>query len=315
MARPCDLPRDGWEHGTRSCYTSMKCRCDLCRKANREYAAERNRKAVEAAATVLFPTAQAPQVWTAADGTQKVRLYSRACPGTDGKGCPHKSHLRKDSKGGVCGECRKKLVWDGLVPAGRAREHLMALSGQNVGRRAVAAACDVGESILEDIRSGRKLQIRASTERRILSVDEKAVSDHALVPAGKTWKLVRTLIRKYGYTKQEIAEDLGGQALQLGRKHIWAVTELKVRVMYDEAVRTIEGYELAAKMSVRAEQLQRALPCSLDELVERLSYTYEGEAGKRKAYRDLEAIGATHKNGIWSIHDKKEDRPSEDRVA
>lgn len=308
MTRPGDLPTK-WEHGTRSCYVAMKCRCDLCRKANREYAAARNRKAVEAAKEVGPTPIQAMQVWTAPSGTRKVRFYKRACPGPDGHGCPHKSHLRKDSKGGVCGECRKKLIWNGLVPAGRAREHLLALSAKNVGRRAVAAACDVADTVLQEIRSGKKTQIRAETEKRILSVDEKAISDHALVPSKETWKLIKTLIRDYGYTKTEISKDLGCQAktpsLQMGRRYILASTALKVRIMYDEAIRTIEGYELSSKMSVRAEQLKRALPCSFDELIERFNLTYEGEAGERKAYRDLEAIGAARdKDGTWRTHNE-----------
>ena len=36
-------------HGTRVKYVMDRCRCDLCRQANREYARERNRLAVELA--------------------------------------------------------------------------------------------------------------------------------------------------------------------------------------------------------------------------------------------------------------------------
>ena len=59
--RPDDLPTK-WEHGTRACYVATKCRCEPCRKANRDYASERNKKAVEAAKGVAFTTVPAPKL-------------------------------------------------------------------------------------------------------------------------------------------------------------------------------------------------------------------------------------------------------------
>jgi len=308
---------------------ATKCHCDPCRKANREYAAARNRKAVEAAAAVAFTSTQAPQVWTAPDGTKQVRLYKRACPGPDGKGCPHKSHLRKDSKGGVCGECRKKLVWNGLVPAEKAREHLLSLSAKNVGRRAVRAACDVADSVLEDIRAGRKTQIRADTERRILSVDEKAISDHALVPAAETWRLINLLRKRHSFTKIEIAQALGHKvpSLQIKKNFVLASTAKKVERLYRQTVEKETEYdrgmcpvcrmnhafqEVIQLTKVTPEQRQEAvlalLPDTGPNIRRRLPCLYgEDDPSKRKLYRDLRELGASIKESndaqdpIWSV--------------
>jgi hypothetical protein len=108
------------------------------------------------------------RVWIAADGTPRFRVFKRSCPGIQGKACRWRSYLRKDSLGGVCRRCRYFLVWDGLVPAIRARKHLKALSRLGVGRRSVAQSCDVSETVIFAIKAGTKAKIRASTERRIL---------------------------------------------------------------------------------------------------------------------------------------------------
>jgi hypothetical protein len=56
--------------------------------------------------------------------------------------------------------------WNGIVDAAPARRHILALSRRGVGRRMVAAASDVGLSVIADIRTGRKMRIRARTERQ-----------------------------------------------------------------------------------------------------------------------------------------------------
>jgi hypothetical protein len=128
---------------------------------------------------------------------------------------------------------RKAGDWNGLVPAVVARAHLVKLSRRGVGRRAVAAASDVSHTILQDIRSGKKTQIRQRTERRILAVTADALSDRALVPAGRTHALIANLLDE-GFTKKEIARRLGylSPALQLNRTTITAKNAARVERFY-----------------------------------------------------------------------------------
>lgn len=111
--------------------------------------------------------------------------------------------------------------WNGLVPAAPAREHMRKLSRQGVGRRAIAAASDVGETCLTAIRNGRKRQIRARTESAILALTKAMASDHALVSAVGTWKRIRELLEE-GYTEAFLAKELGyaHRYLQLGKDQV-----------------------------------------------------------------------------------------------
>jgi hypothetical protein len=113
--------------------------------------------------------------------------------------------------------------WNGIVDAAPARRHILALSRRGVGRRMVAAASDVGLSVIADIRTGRKMRIRARTERRILAVTPACRGDAALVPAKRTWERIAWLLDE-GFTKSRIALELGRKtrALQLNREWVTA---------------------------------------------------------------------------------------------
>jgi hypothetical protein len=113
---------------------------------------------------------------------------------------------------------RKRGEWNGLVDASAAREHLIKLRRQGVGRDAVNMACDVNKSILQKIARGERTQIRAMTEKRILSVTAGARLDGALVSAKKTWRLLDQLLDE-GFTKTRLARELGfkSRALQIGK--------------------------------------------------------------------------------------------------
>ncbi|MES1977332.1 MAG: hypothetical protein V4451_04805 [Pseudomonadota bacterium] len=123
---------------------------------------------------------------------------------------------------------RKAGDWNGFVPAEKARLHLAALSAVNVGRRAVGHVADVGDTVLMDIISGRKKQIRARTERKILAVTAAAASDGALIPAKPSWKLLNELIHD-GWPKAELARQLGYKAPALQFRK----TQITVRNAYD----------------------------------------------------------------------------------
>lgn len=203
----------GHEHGTRARYV-VGCRCDECRAANTAFYHERHARAKEAAADIE----------PSPDGR---------CPGIEGEPCPHGTKLRSDSTA-VCHRCRSRLVWNGLVDAGPARNHIRRLSRRQVGDRSVADAAGVARSIVAKIRTGEKKRIRKRTRDAILEVDTGAVADHAHVPAGPTWTRLRELEIEY-LTKGRLALALGykTRAIQIGKKRVLARTEMKVRRLHE----------------------------------------------------------------------------------
>lgn len=121
-----------------------------------------------------------------------------------------------------------------LVDASRARAHLLALSDAAIGRRSVERVSGVGDTVLQSIKSGRKRQIRAETERRILAVPFDAQAPNAHVPAARTWERVRYLMQ-HGWKKYRIAEAIGQhRALQLGKDHCSARHAAAILKLYLE---------------------------------------------------------------------------------
>jgi hypothetical protein len=215
-----------FEHGTRARYVAG-CRCDACRAANVAAYHERADRA-RAAAAELGP---------------KTETH---CVGVHGEPCPRRTKLRLSSTGNLCAECRRRLVWNGFVAADRARAHLQALSRAGVGRRAVAEATDISESLLQKIRRGLREKIRAKTERLILDVDVGAAADNALVDAGPVWAMVRRLMRQHGFTKAKISARIGqgGRALQLGRRRVTARNAHRIAKLLADADGAFLGDEL-----------------------------------------------------------------------
>ncbi len=128
---------------------------------------------------------------------------------------------------------RRQGDWNGYVNAATAREWLRRLSGRGIGRDAVSAAADVSVTVINDVRSGKKLKIRARTERKILAVDEQCRSDHSLVSAATAWRQIDELLAG-GFTKRWIARQLGRKspALQLNKKTITAKNAADVARLY-----------------------------------------------------------------------------------
>ena len=125
--------------------------------------------------------------------------------------------------------------WNGIVPADKARAHLMSLSRRGVGKRAVQSASDVALSVLTEIRTGRKQRIRARTERKILAVTPAQVSDRALVKPGRTHQLIEQLVDE-GFTKRELARRLGyaSPALQFQPKRMTARNVARIERLHRE---------------------------------------------------------------------------------
>lgn len=133
---------------------------------------------------------------------------------------------------------RKAGDWNGIVSAKRARSHILKLSRAGVGRYTLSEAADVGATIIQDIRSGRKKRIRKRTEARILSVTAAAVAGGALVPAGPTWRRINILIEN-GFTRAEIARRLGYRrpALQLNKDFVTAKNAAAVERLYNRVMK------------------------------------------------------------------------------
>ena len=135
-------------------------------------------------------------------------------------------------------QARAAGSWNGLVAAEASRRHILRLSRQGVGRRAIAAASDVAERTISRIRSGKQSKLRKSTEERILAISNQALSDGTLIRAGITWRQIRTLLAE-GFTKAELARRLGhlSPSLQIGKSHIRARTAMRIDRLFRTLMR------------------------------------------------------------------------------
>ena len=99
---------------------------------------------------------------------------------------------------------RKAGDWNGIIPAVRAREHVLELGRAGIGYKQVAKLAGVGKTIVAEIRAGTRSRIRARTERQILGVTDidANVAPKALVDARPTWALIEWLLRE-GYIETE----------------------------------------------------------------------------------------------------------------
>jgi hypothetical protein len=124
------------------------------------------------------------------------------------------------------GDCRE------CVPAEPARLHILKLSREGIGYKAVGEAAGAAGSIVAKIRLGERTEIRKSTEARILAVDADAIADGQIVSGDRTHALIRKLTAD-GYTRVWIAKQLGykGRGLQF-RERVTARTASRVERLY-----------------------------------------------------------------------------------
>jgi hypothetical protein len=88
------------------------------------------------------------------------------------------------------------------------------------------------------VKSGRRRNVRAMTEKRVLELgDRGGPADGAIVPARKTWRQIGRLLDE-GFTKTALARRLRvGKAIQFRRGKILASTARKVDRLYRELMR------------------------------------------------------------------------------
>ena len=128
---------------------------------------------------------------------------------------------------------RRRGEWNGLVPAGPVRAHLLELSAAGVGYKTAADAASVARSTVGKILRGGRRQLRAQSATRLLAVTPAARADHSTVPAAKTWRRINQLLKE-GFSKARLARELGRGArkLQIGKTRVLACTELAVEKLW-----------------------------------------------------------------------------------
>lgn len=260
MTRPSDLPpSERFSHGTRSRYV-CGCRCDLCKKSNRDRYQSRMKRLREAEAGCL-PNEEPKwkKFKRVSEKTGTTEFVGRACPGTGGRPCVKGGAWLRGRK--VCLPCvERATVWDGLVDATPARKHLRALSRRGVGYKTVADAAGVGHTMLFEVITRTRRRIRAQHEKKILAVDEGARADASLVPSQRSRKLLNKMLAM-GYTRAWLSKQLGAKGYAgvfqgKERGQITAKMELKIEKLY----RKIESGELEqARPHVDARQTYRIL--------------------------------------------------------
>ncbi len=147
------------------------------------------------------------------------------------------------------------------VDCSEARDHLLWLSANDVGRRAVAARTGLARSTLMEIRSGRRTKARRETIEAILAVGLHVARPGSRVPAGPTWDLVDELLA-HGMTRRGIARHLSGDPtttnLQLGRQYVTRRNASAVEALHAEVMRpTLRAREIAAERRARYRRLER----------------------------------------------------------
>lgn len=132
-------------------------------------------------------------------------------------------------------KARRRGEWNGLVPAEKARLHLLRLTEAGIGRDTVADITGLCVTTISEIRTGRQKNLRALNEKAILAISpDDVVNDAQLIPARETWTRIRWLIRE-GFSKAEIARRLGYKTpnLQLNKHRIMAKTAMRIEKLYN----------------------------------------------------------------------------------
>lgn len=223
--------------GTRAGYVAG-CRCRVCTDANRDRWRDRQARLLEQASEVR---PNGPPIEGTMERSGRTERILR-CPGAEGRPCVVEGGAWLKGRA-VCVRCvRRATVWDGLVPVARAQAHLRALSERGVGYKAVAAASDVAHSVLCRVLAGEG-SIRASSERRILAVDETVRADHSVIDGARVREILATL-RARGFTFTHLARVMGMSLGQVSNQARRARTTAATLHAYERLMRRVERGEL-----------------------------------------------------------------------
>ena len=149
---------------------------------------------------------------------------------------------------------------DPYVDATPARDHILWLQAQGMGRREVAKHARLVPSTIVKIRDGIHKRIRPETETRILAVNTTLLSEYRHVDATRTWQQIDELL-KAGWSKARIGRIITGdpntKSLQVHRTKVTRKTAgLIDRLWRQEFASEIARKEMAreAKAKYRAAQ-------------------------------------------------------------
>lgn len=95
------------------------------------------------------------------------------------------------------------------MSAAKARRHIEKLSKAGVGRRTIQDISGVGDTTLQEVKSGKKTRIRARTEKAILEVTAEATTCARLVDPGDLLQRLDALRLAHGWTRRELARRFG----------------------------------------------------------------------------------------------------------
>ena len=105
------------------------------------------------------------------------------------------------------------------VDATEAREHLLFLRDNGIGRRTIATTTGLSQSAVSKIARGAVTKIRPDTEEKILGVHLGKAKPGTYVDATRTLDQIDDLVNQVGMTRTAIAKALGyrSPALQIGK--------------------------------------------------------------------------------------------------
>lgn len=150
---------------------------------------------------------------------------------------------------------------DPYVDATPAREHIIWLQSQGMGRRSVAKHARLVPSTVQKIRDGIRKHIRAETEARILAVNTTLLSEYRHVDATRTWQQIHDLVAA-GWTKVRIARTISGnphaRSLQMHKTQVtWRYAQRIDELWKRQFVAELRRKELQAEARAQHRRLQR----------------------------------------------------------
>jgi hypothetical protein len=213
-----------YEHGKRARYVSG-CRCEPCREANRMYAKAREIRMHELAAQVVT---SGPPIASTMIRKGRAENILR-CPGVNGAPCA-RGGLWLRAGLPVCARCLElATVWNGMIDARPAREHIAKLRRAGVGIAQIADAAGVATITITRI-AARDDSARVATVRAIMAVTVEAKADGALVSSVRSREIVR-LLKRMGMRQRQLAAELGcsSTGMQVARtKRVLVSTERRL---------------------------------------------------------------------------------------
>lgn len=134
-------------------------------------------------------------------------------------------------------ERNKKGIFNHLVPADSARDHILKLKDKGIGFKRVSILAGVNHNIIWRIRTGERKNLRYLTEQRILAVTSDSLAGGARVDAAGTWAKLEWLLQ-LGFSKSKLSICLGykSTALQIGRNQIDKSTADNVEMFYNRVL-------------------------------------------------------------------------------